>query len=87
MLAVQFQGAVCVFILACGWVWAGYMRSREVQRLQALNLQNITSRLAARHGVSSQKATSPAPAAAAAADNNKVAVTIQWCPDQSVVIL
>lgn len=66
---LQFQGAVCIFILACGWVWAGYMRSREVQRLQSLNLQHITSRLAANHVISSQKASRPAPSTAA--DNSK----------------
>jgi hypothetical protein len=47
---------------------------REVTRLQSLNLQHITSRLAASHGVSSQKGSCPAPSAAG--DNSKVAVTV-----------
>ncbi len=65
------------------WMWAGCMRSREVQRLQALSLQHITSRLAASHGVSSQNALCPAPSAAA--DNSKVAGTclrVSWLVSQ-----
>lgn len=56
---LQFQGAVCVAVLACAWVWAGCMRLREVRRLQSANLQRITLRLSESHGASSSKGSSP----------------------------
>ena len=54
--ALQFQGAFCCTVLACGWVWAGCMRLKEVRRLQAQNLRNTTKNLSARHGGSATTA-------------------------------
>ena len=51
-LAMQFQGAFCCTALACGWVWAGYRRLKEVRRQQTAKLQCMTQNLAARHRAS-----------------------------------
>ena len=59
VLHVQFQGACYCLVLALGWVWAGYMRLREVKRLQAVKLQSVSRQHAARHGASAHPASSP----------------------------
>ena len=52
--AMQFQGAFCCTVLACGWVWAGCVRLREVRRLQRARLKSVTQTLATRHGASAK---------------------------------
>lgn len=49
---MQFQGALCCLILACGWIWAGCLRLKEVRRLQVTRMQKISRKLTARHGAS-----------------------------------
>ena len=51
-LALQFQGAFCCTVLACGWIWAGCIRSKEVRRQQTSKVQSMTQHLAARHRAS-----------------------------------
>lgn len=69
---LQLQGAFCCLVLACGWIWAGCMRLKEVRRLQAQKLQSMSDKLAARHGASASIAIATgAPKQASQAHDSK----------------
>ena len=42
LAALQIQGALCLSILACGWIWAGMQRQQEFHRLRALSVPDLS---------------------------------------------
>ena len=53
VVRLQFQGALCMFILACGWLLSAQQRSKEVHRLQGAALHQIAEAITQRPGAAS----------------------------------